>query len=123
MRAVPTTVQPMALPSWSAAVPTPEPTACTSTVSPDWIAAWVTIASWAVTNTSGTPPAVTRSSESGTGAHCTAGTARSSAWPPPPAMPNTRSPSAGPVTPGPCATTSPANSSPGMSGGDPGGAA
>ena len=46
---------------------------------PAAIAAWVTIASWAVMNTSGTPPAATRSSASGTRAHCAAGTASSSA--------------------------------------------
>ncbi len=83
----------------------------------------MTMASWAVTNTSGTPPAATRSSDAGTVADCTAGTASSSAWPPPPAMPNTGVPIAGVVTPGPCATTSPENSSPGMSGGEPAGAA
>ena len=42
-----------------------------------------------------------------------------SACPPPPTIPKTRSPTwSGPVTPGPSASTSPANSSPGMSAGD-----
>ena len=36
VRAVPTTCAPSAVASWSAAVPTPEPTACTSTHSPGW---------------------------------------------------------------------------------------
>ena len=112
----------MASPSCSAAVPTPDPTAGTNMTSPAAPPEMVTIASCAVTNTSGTPPASTRSSWSGTPAHWPAGTARSSAWAPPPAIPNTRAPIAGARRRRrPCPTTSPANSSPGMSGGEPGG--
>ena len=47
-------------------------------------------------------------------------TVASSAWPAPPAMPMTRSPSAKRVAPGPSAATSPASSRPGMSAGMPG---
>ena len=52
---------PNACASCSAAVPTPEPIACTSTHSPAATCACVTIASCTVTNTSGTPPIATRS--------------------------------------------------------------
>ena len=48
-----------------ASVPTPEPTACTSTHSPARSRACVTIASCAVMNASGTPPIATRSSAVG----------------------------------------------------------
>ena len=61
VRAVPVTVQPNALASCTTAVPTPEPTACTSTCSPGCSPARVRIASCAVMNTSGMPPASTRS--------------------------------------------------------------
>ena len=54
-------------------MPTPDPTACTSTHSPGCSCAVVTSASCAVTNASGAPPIATRSSPSGTGAHCAAG--------------------------------------------------
>ncbi len=80
VRAVPTTRAPSACASCSPAVPTPLPTACTSTHSPGCRCARVTSASCAVTNASGTPPIVTRSRPSGTGAQCAAGTRTYSAW-------------------------------------------
>ena len=61
VRAVPVTVQPSAFASWTTAVPTPDPTACTSTCSPVCRPPRVRSASWAVMKTSGIPPASTRS--------------------------------------------------------------
>ena len=81
----------------------------------------VTSASCAVTNASGTPPIVDEIEAVG---HRRALRRRAratySACAPPPAMPNTRAPTATPVTSAPNASTTPANSSPGMSAGDPG---
>ena len=51
--------------SWIAAVPTPPAPPCTSRRSPGRSPAWVKIASWAVVNTSGSPPAAGQSRASG----------------------------------------------------------
>ena len=72
--------------------------------------------------TSGRPPAAGQSSGSGTGIAARSCTTASSAWPPPPTIAMTRSPSSKRLASGPSAATSPASSSPGMSGGEPGGA-
>ena len=85
-------------------------------------AACVKSASWAVVKTSGTPPAGGQSRRSGTAISVRSWTTASSAWPPPPTIPITRSPSAKRVAPGPSSATSPASSRPGMSAGEPGGA-
>ena len=63
-----------------------------------------------------------QSSGSGTGMAARSCTTASSAWPPPPTTAMTRSPSEKRRAFGPVATTSPASSRPGMSGGEPGGA-
>ena len=59
--------------------------------------------------------------DAGTGMSWRSWTVASSAWPAPPAMPMTRSPTAKRVAPGPSSATSPASSRPGMSAGIPGG--
>ena len=100
MRAVPTTVQPNARPSCSAAVPTPDPTACTSMVSPACDAGLRDHRVVRGDEDLGHAAGLHEVEPSGTGAHCAAGTASSSAWAPPPAMPNTRAPSAGTVDAG-----------------------
>ena len=92
------------------------PPPCTSSRSPGRSSAWVKSASWAVVNTSGTPPAAGQSSASGTGIAARSCTTESSAWPPPPTTAITRSPSSKRMRPVPSATTSPASSRPGMSG-------
>jgi hypothetical protein len=82
----------------------------------------VNSASCAVVNTSGKPPASAHETVSGTGLAVRSWTSASSAWPPPPTSAMTRSPGWWSKTPGPMAATSPASSSPRMSGGLPGGA-
>ena len=83
----------------------------------DGQAAWVKSASWAVVKTSGTPPAAVQSSSSGTGIAVRSCTTANSAWPPPATIAITRSPGSKRPTRRPQATTSPASSRPGMSGG------
>ena len=82
----------------------------------------VTSASWAVTNASGTPPIVTRSRPSGIGAQCAAGTRTYSAWRAAARDAEHRGRRRRRRRAGPAAATTPANSRPGMSGGEPGGA-
>ena len=65
---------------------------------------------------------IVQESFAGTEAAHPASVTRYSAFAPPATMPNTRSPSRQRVTSVPAAATSPANSSPGMSAGAPGGA-
>ena len=62
---------------------------------------WVKSASWAVVNTSGTPPAAGQSSSSGTGMAVRSWTTASSACPPPATIAITRSPTSKRRTPGP----------------------
>jgi hypothetical protein len=62
--------------------------------------------------TSGSPPAVTRSMPDGTGISCPAGTATSSAYPPPASSAHTSSPTCQSVTPSPNEWTRPLHSSP-----------
>ena len=62
--------------------------------------------------TSGSPAAVTRSTPSGTGSSCAAGTATFSAYPPPDISAQTASPTAQPVTPSPSAAMCPEHSIP-----------
>ena len=121
LRTVAVTRAPAIVPSWTAAMPTPPAAPCTSSRSPTISAACVNSASWAVVNTSGTPPAAVQSSSSGTGIAVRSCTTASSAWPPPATTAITRSPGSKRLTPGPVSTTSPASSSPGMSAGAPGG--
>ncbi len=62
--------------------------------------------------TSGSPPAVTRSTPDGIGSSCAAGTATFSAYPPPASSAHTSSPTDQPVTPSPSAAIRPEHSSP-----------
>ena len=62
--------------------------------------------------TSGSPPAVTASTPSGSGRTWAAGTATFSAYPPPASSAHTSSPTDQPVTPSPSAAIRPAHSSP-----------
>ena len=73
----------------------------TSRRSPARSPAWVKSASWAVVKTSGTPPAASHSSSSGTGIAVRSWTTASSAWPPPATIDITRSPGSKRWTPGP----------------------
>ena len=94
------TCAPAARASWIAAVPTPPAAPCTSSRSPGRSRACVKIASCAVVKTSGRPPASGKPTPSGTGMSWRSWTTASSAWPPPPTMPMTRSPSAKREAPG-----------------------
>src|SRR6185312_770455 len=122
LRTVAVTRAPTAAPSWIAAVPTPPAPPCTSSRSPGCKPTCGKSASWAVAKTSGKPPACGQSSAEGTGISIRSCTTASSACPPPPTIAITRSPASKRAAPGPFSTTSPAISSPGMSGGQPGGA-
>src|ERR1700683_273668 len=113
---------PAARPSWIAAVPTPPAPPCTSRRSPLRSCACVKRESCAVAKTSGTPPAALQSSASSTGISWRSCTRHSSACAPPPTIAITRAPTSKRSTPRPSAATSPANSIPGMSCGEPGGA-
>ena len=121
-RTVAVTRAPAAAPSWIAAVPTPPAPPCTSRRSPGRSRAWVKIASWAVVNTSGSPPAA-RPVEAVGDRHQLAlvhdGQLRLRA-----AADDRHHPLAPREArrPGPSAATSPASSMPGMSCGEPGGA-
>ena len=122
MRTVAVTRAPAITPSCTAAMPTPPAAPWTSSRSPTVSPAWVNSASWAVVNTSGTPPAAVQSSSSGTGIAVRSCTTASSAWPPPATIAITRSPGSKRSARRPQAETSPASSRPGMSAGAPGGA-
>ena len=65
-----------------------------------------------VAATSGIPAAVTRSTPSGTGSSCAAGTTARSAYPPPEINAHTASPTCQPVTPSPSAAMRPEHSIP-----------
>ncbi len=78
-RDVPNTVAPATLASWSAAVPTPLPTAWISNRSPRPRPSWVNSASCAVMNTSGTAPASSKLIPSGIGIASRSGTTTYSA--------------------------------------------
>ena len=99
-RTVAVTRAPAARASWIAAVPTPPAPPCTSRCSPGRSPAWVKSASWAVVNTSGSPPAAGQSSAAGTGISTRSCTTASSACAPPPTIAITRSPTAKRSAPG-----------------------
>ena len=101
--------------SWMAAVPTPDAPACTNAIPPSARPPWSTRASQAVMNTSGSPPASSSDTPSGTRTAWFSWTTARSAYPPPAVMAITASPTAHRVTPSPRATTWPANSRPGIS--------
>ena len=115
---------PVALASCSAAVPTPEPDRVHEHHLAGLHRGLVTSASWAVTNTSGTPPAVDEIERVGDRRALRRGNRERAR----PVRRHRRSRtlvrrSRARSTPAPWSTTSPANSSPGMSAGEPGGAA
>ncbi len=122
LRTVAVTRAPAIWPSWTAAMPTPPAPPWTSRRSPARRPACVKRASCAVVKTSGTAPAASQSSSSGTGMAVRSWTTASSAWPPPATIDITRSPTSKRWTPEPTSMTSPASSRPGMSCGAPGGA-
>jgi len=103
-------------------VPTPLPTACSTTLCPTVSSAWRKSASYAVRNTSGTAAASVSDIPRGTETSSRSCTTRCVAIPPPETMPITRSPGFADATPSPTAATVPAYSSPGTSLGTPGGA-
>ena len=110
---------PVAAASCTPAFPTPPAAPVTSTRSPRARPHWVNSASWAVENASGNPPASGQLTSRGTGMATRSSTTASSACAPPPTTAMTRSPIENRVVCRPVATTSPASSIPGMSGGDP----
>ena len=88
---------------------------CTSSVSPGCRPATMNTLDQTVQATSGSAAAVTRSTPSGSGISCPAGTATFSAYPPPERRAQTRSPTWWPSTPSPTAETVPLHSRPMMS--------
>ena len=113
--AVVNTFADIALASWMANVPIPPEPPWTSSRSPGWSPAIMNTFDHTVQATSGIEPAVTRSTPSGTGISWPAGTATSSAYPPPASSAHTSSPTAQPVTPSPSAATVPLHSRPSTS--------
>ena len=113
--AVVKTVADSALASWIANVPMPPAPPCTSSVSPGWRPAIMNTLDQTVQATSGIDPAATRSRPSGIGISWPAGTATSSAYPPPASSAHTSSPTDQPVTPSPSAATVPLHSRPRIS--------
>ena len=96
---------------WIEAVPTPDDPAVTMSVSPALSRPLVTMASWLVMNTLGTAAASSQDQPSGTGTRKRASRVAYSAAEAGP-RPITRSPTEKPSTPGPRASTVPANSMP-----------
>jgi len=84
---------PTCLAIWTPAMPTPEPAAWTSAVSPARRAAFFTKANQAVMNTTGMPAASSKLSDWGMGTTAWAIGAASSAYPPDGMSATTRSPS------------------------------
>ncbi|CAB4661633.1 unannotated protein [freshwater metagenome] len=101
---------------WIAAVPTPDPPACTIAHLPDVSPPCTTSASHAVINTSGIAAASCSDIPAGTAIAWRSWRTSSSAYAPPLTMPITVSPTFHAVTRSPTAFTVPANSRPGISG-------
>lgn len=107
------TFAPTALASWIAIVPIPLDPPCTSSVSPGRRWEIMKTLDHTVQDTSGSAAALSRSTPSGTGSSCPAGTTTFSAYPPPASSAHTSSPTFHPEVPGPSAATRPEHSSPG----------
>ena len=106
---------PRAWASWIANVPMPPAPPWTRNVSSGRRPATMNTLDHTVAATSGSAAAVTRSTPSGTGMTCPAGTATRSAYPPPASRQHTSSPTDHCVTPSPTSATVPEHSMPMMS--------